>query len=71
MKTKVKAPLIIREWCQGCGICVVLCPENVLVLGEGNKVTPLFSENCSCCRLCEARCPDKAIAVIDNKNNGW
>ena len=67
MTTKVKAPLIINEWCIGCNICVTLYPENVLALGVGDQAAVPFPERCTCCKMCEMRCPDKAIALIHNE----
>lgn len=46
--------------CKECGICVELCPENILQLG--NEV--IVSEKCRGCKLCEYYCPDFAIEVF-------
>jgi 2-oxoglutarate ferredoxin oxidoreductase subunit delta len=29
--------VINREWCKGCGICVVFCPKEALVLEDDEK----------------------------------
>jgi 2-oxoglutarate ferredoxin oxidoreductase subunit delta len=62
-KRVLKEHRINREWCKGCGICVELCPKQVLELDDKDKVTVVRPENCICCRLCEIRCPDFAIEV--------
>lgn len=62
-KPKLKRHHINREWCKGCGICVELCPKNVLELDEHEKVIVARPQDCICCRLCELRCPDFAIEV--------
>jgi len=63
-KLKLKKHLINRDWCEGCGICVQLCPKNVLELDEEDKAFAVRPEDCICCKLCELRCPDFAIEVI-------
>ena len=62
-KPKLKAHVINREWCKGCGICVHFCPKGVLELDEGDKVFAARSSDCICCQLCELRCPDLAIEI--------
>ena len=59
---------INTSWCKGCGICVAICPKNVLVLGE-SVVEVKDKESCIACRQCEYHCPDFAI-VIGDKDNG-
>ena len=53
-------PLVDREKCQGCGLCVSVCACGTLVLA-GNKVTIVKVEACQWCTLCEAVCPNGAI----------
>jgi 2-oxoglutarate ferredoxin oxidoreductase subunit delta len=62
-KPKLKQHHINRDWCKGCGICVELCPKNVLELDDQDKVVVVRPQDCICCRLCELRCPDFAIEV--------
>ena len=58
-------PLIDRDKCQGCGLCVGGCACGVLVLIE-NKATIRMKEGCrGCihwCTLCEDICPNEAIS---------
>ncbi|RLC30269.1 MAG: 4Fe-4S ferredoxin [Deltaproteobacteria bacterium] len=69
MVKKLKAHIINREWCKGCGICVHFCPGNVLELDEEDKVTAVRPADCICCRQCELRCPDLAIEIeLENKS---
>ncbi|MDF1591802.1 MAG: 4Fe-4S binding protein [Desulfobacterales bacterium] len=63
-KPKLKAHVINREWCKGCGICVHFCPKNVLEMDHAEKVIAPRPQDCICCELCELRCPDLAIAII-------
>ena len=62
-KQKLKAIVINRDWCKGCGICVHLCPKKVLEMDAKDKATVVRPEDCICCRMSELRCPDLAIEV--------
>ena len=53
-------PLINREKCDGCGLCVSVCSCNGLVLLD-NVVTIVETEDCDWCTMCEAVCPTGAI----------
>jgi heterodisulfide reductase subunit A len=64
-KDHVEAEAIIAKvnerWCQGCGICVSVCPyEAISIDGETNlaKVTEVL---CQGCGSCTATCPSGAI----------
>lgn len=54
-------PLIILEKCNGCGLCVIVCRCNALVL-VNNVVTVVEVEDCGWCAQCEAVCPTGAIS---------
>ncbi|MEG2174808.1 MAG: 4Fe-4S binding protein [Oscillospiraceae bacterium] len=57
---------INKKWCKGCGICVTLCPKQVLGI-QDEKVEIVNAEACIKCHLCEYRCPDFAIFVKEEK----
>ena len=63
-RQKLKAIVINRDWCKGCGICVALCPKKVLELDGSDKAVAIRPADCICCRMCELRCPDLAIEVL-------
>jgi 2-oxoglutarate ferredoxin oxidoreductase subunit delta len=60
-----------RERCKGCGLCVGVCPKNVLELSTVVNVTGYFPvyqarpEDCILCALCCTMCPDLALSIIE------
>jgi len=55
---------LIREICNGCGICVDICPEDVLHFDESERKAYIaYPEDCAACLLCEFLCPVKCIEV--------
>lgn len=58
------------ERCTGCDICVVLCPQRCLELGEavnahGYRVAALVRpDDCTGCEICGWVCPHWAIDVF-------
>jgi len=53
---------IVVNYCKGCEICVVFCPEKVLVMNR-EIVEVLDISKCSKCNICEYLCPDFSISV--------
>jgi 2-oxoglutarate ferredoxin oxidoreductase subunit delta len=56
---------VFDNWCKGCGLCIVFCPADVLVLGVDSRPKAIYPEKCTACRWCELHCPDFAIFVAD------
>ena len=62
---------INENYCKGCGICIFVCPKDVLVKSDKlNKkgiypAQPKYPENCIKCQLCVLQCPDQAISLLD------
>lgn len=58
-----------KERCKGCGLCVPVCPQNVLEMSEevNKKGWPYLivkhPDKCTGCGLCVMMCPDCAIEV--------
>jgi 2-oxoglutarate ferredoxin oxidoreductase subunit delta len=62
-RKKTKLPVICREWCKGCRICVEFCPEGALTTDKLEKANLSYPEKCIGCGICELRCPDFAIQL--------
>ena len=63
---------IDKDRCKGCGLCVSICPKNVLeISGEVNSkgYFPVYQarpEDCILCAMCCTMCPDVAITITEN-----
>jgi len=55
--------------CKGCGLCVSVCPKNVLEIAATVNTKGYFPafqarpEDCIRCALCCTMCPDVAITI--------
>ncbi len=61
MKPRV---LVIEDKCNGCSLCINLCPGEVFKL-VNNKARVVNEENCVLCYGCIVLCESKAIIVED------
>ena len=52
-----------QEKCVGCGLCVEICPLDVLRLGASGKACIAYPEDCMTCYECELGCAYEAIDV--------
>ncbi len=62
--TPQKKLVVTVSWCKACGICMELCPRDVL--GEEavtRKVILIAPEKCNGCGLCELSCPDYVFTI--------
>ena len=61
--TKVVA--INRDACIGCGVCVSMCPKNILFMDENTGKCDV-TDHSKCDRLagCERACPVDAIKIL-------
>ncbi|MBW1650658.1 MAG: ferredoxin family protein [Deltaproteobacteria bacterium] len=57
--------------CKGCGLCVEVCPKNVLAISDKVNTKGYFpayqakQEDCIFCSTCCIMCPDVAIIIIE------
>lgn len=57
-------PVIDREVCAPCGICVEVCPEDVFSGSvEGEVPTVTYADECYHCSACVVDCPVDAITL--------
>lgn len=62
------AQLKEEEQCNGCGVCILSCPEaNVIKLKRlvnKKKRIEIYELRCKGCGLCVELCPQKALETI-------
>ena len=75
INTKVGGKIKIdTERCKGCGLCVEVCPKNVIAISEHSNKNGYFPAevvniiDCFGCALCAIVCPDVAIEVYRDTN---
>jgi 2-oxoglutarate ferredoxin oxidoreductase subunit delta len=62
---------IDEDMCKGCGLCVSVCPKNVLEMStqlNAKGYCPAYQarpEDCILCALCCSMCPDVAIGISE------
>ena len=63
--------IIDKERCKGCGLCVNVCPKNVLEISSEVNPRGYFPayqarpHDCIFCTACCIMCPDVAITIIE------
>jgi NAD-dependent dihydropyrimidine dehydrogenase PreA subunit len=61
---------IDAELCNGCGMCVQICPTDVFRMDKkSRKAIIKYPEDCQVCELCMVNCPTKAIVVTPQKSS--
>jgi 2-oxoglutarate ferredoxin oxidoreductase subunit delta len=62
---------IDEKLCKGCGLCVSVCPKNVLEIRKNVNPKGYFPvyqarpEDCITCAICCTMCPDVAITITE------
>lgn len=61
---------VVEECCDGCALCVDVCPYNAITLveraaadGEAGKVIRVNKAQCKGCGLCQGTCPKRGVLV--------
>lgn len=58
-----KRPAIDEEECTGCGLCIDVCEQGVLELGDDDICKIIDLEKCTGCGDCAEECPTEAISM--------
>ncbi len=58
-------PIINAEECSGCGICIDVCPNEVLDLVD-DIAQPVDESSCDGCGTCAEECPMGAIEISED-----
>ncbi len=70
-KKKEFTVTVDRKRCKGCGICIALCPTDVLEMEHPEmKCRVARVEACIGCLMCEMHCPDFAIVSALRETEG-
>jgi 2-oxoglutarate ferredoxin oxidoreductase subunit delta len=70
---KIKGKIVVDiERCKGCGICIPVCPNDVIALakevnGKGYHYAEMIIDECIGCANCAIVCPDGVISVYKTK----
>ncbi len=76
-KTMAKIVVTIdRETCKGCGLCVSVCPRQILAIdrecvnGKGYYPAAVGAGECIGCISCARMCPEAAIRIEKTDREG-
>ena len=59
-------PCVDKAACQGCGICLKVCPVQSIRLAGAGKTAAINHNDCIRCFCCQELCPEGAITVKDS-----
>jgi len=58
-------PLVIKEVCNGCGVCELFCPDSSIAIVD--KTCQIDYDYCKGCGICAYECRRKAIAIGEER----
>lgn len=59
----------IQERCNGCGICLACCPQDVFRIDSATKKAIIaYPDDCVACWGCEDFCPRDCLQVTPERN---
>jgi heterodisulfide reductase subunit A len=63
VKTEPYIPVVDQEKCEGCGVCIEVCPYGAMQITkkDGRKVAENIAAACKGCGACGSSCVHKAI----------
>lgn len=67
--------MIDKDRCKGCGLCVTVCPKQILYL-DNSAVNALgyhpvaANDGCIACGFCSTICPDVVFAIYRDVKEG-
>jgi NAD-dependent dihydropyrimidine dehydrogenase PreA subunit len=61
-------PVFDKEKCNGCAICDVNCPLDVIEMDAEGKASCPYPEECWHCGVCKMDCPEDAVRIIFTPN---
>ena len=65
--------IINTERCKGCGLCVVVCPKNSIIISKTSNKNGYFpaeanNSDCTGCAMCAIICPEAIIEVLQDES---
>lgn len=60
---RTSRPVVDKEKCNACGLCVIYCPPQCMVQDEDNIHYKANLEYCKGCGICARECPKGAITM--------
>jgi len=67
--------VVLGEYCKSCGLCVNVCPNHVLAIGDKANLKGYYpvvvtdDTKCISCAMCAIVCPDVALEVFRKKRS--
>jgi heterodisulfide reductase subunit A len=65
IKKPLNVPLINKDYCGKCEICLKVCPYHAISINPETNVIQVDVKVCQSCGLCETSCPNHAITMVN------